>query len=124
MKSDTLTEKKIADMIREGPVEELAALLQRHIDALQQQLSAAQATIEKLQARELDNHHNALTCPYCNPKGLVLIEPDAQATIQRLEAEKDSLFTLAMNRAHEIADLEHETEAAEATAAPGVRGEG
>lgn len=24
---------------------------------------------------ETDNHHNALKCPYCNPKGLVLAEP-------------------------------------------------
>ena len=27
---------------------------------------------------ELDNHHNALRCPHCNPRGLVLCEP-AQA---------------------------------------------
>jgi hypothetical protein len=26
---------------------------------------------------EEDNHHNALACPYCNPKGLVLVEPGA-----------------------------------------------
>ena len=26
--------------------------------------------------REPDNHHNALRCPYCNPKGLVLREAD------------------------------------------------
>lgn len=22
-----------------------------------------------------DNHHNALTCPHCNPEGLVLVKP-------------------------------------------------
>ncbi len=26
-------------------------------------------------AGELDNHHNALTCPYCNPNSLVLTQP-------------------------------------------------
>ena len=26
---------------------------------------------------ELDNHHNALACPYCNPKGLKFAEASA-----------------------------------------------
>jgi hypothetical protein len=39
---------------------------------------------------ELDNHHNALTCPYCNPKGLVLVDApifhQQQARVDALEA--------------------------------------
>lgn len=38
------------------------------------------AQLDALLVAEYDNHHNALTCPYCNPKGLVLVDPNAQAS--------------------------------------------
>jgi hypothetical protein len=49
-------------------------------------LQEANCEIERLKAAlalavspkaELDNHHNALTCPHCNPKGLKFAEPAA-----------------------------------------------
>ena len=33
------------------------------------------AKLKASAAREGDNHHNALTCPYCNPKGLTFANP-------------------------------------------------
>jgi hypothetical protein len=46
---------------------------------------------------EADNHHNALTCPYCNPKGLRLVDPaslpvpaDLVTALKELRAETPS----------------------------------
>jgi chromosome segregation ATPase len=59
-----------------------------------EQLATQEATIAQLEQvisnlaerkhGEVDNHHNALTCPYCNPKGLILVE---EATIRQVEQE-------------------------------------
>lgn len=40
-------------------------------------LKAQAPPAEDAPGLELDNHHNALRCPHCNPKGLVLCDPAA-----------------------------------------------
>ncbi len=66
-----------------------------------------------------DNHHNALLCPYCNPKRLVLVEPAQAVAVQPLTDEQinvishdvygfrmrecDIEFARAIERAHGIA---------------------
>lgn len=45
-------------------------------------LSQAEA---RLKQTEFDNHHNALTCPYCNPDNK--IQKEAEARLTALEAE-------------------------------------
>jgi hypothetical protein len=48
--------------------------------------------------RLFDNHHNALTCPYCNQKGLVLVDPaDHLRERERLMAEKDQMELRALS---------------------------
>jgi len=47
--------------------------------------------VEVHQENEFDNHHNALACPYCNPKGLKFTEITPEATNQ-LIAEADQLI--------------------------------
>jgi anti-sigma factor ChrR (cupin superfamily) len=44
---------------------------------------------------EVDNHHNALTCPYCNPGQLVLISPiRLREFTERAEVAESSLSSL------------------------------
>lgn len=38
-----------------------------------------------------DNHHNALKCPYCNPRRLVFAEPAAQPAPRTSEFEQDAV---------------------------------
>ncbi len=37
-----------------------------------------------------DNHHNALKCPYCNPRGLVFAEPPAQPALSQKDKEQSA----------------------------------
>jgi hypothetical protein len=50
------------------------------------------AELANLPLRDHDNHHNALRCPYCNPKQLVLVDPAAITTLQAqlLAAQADA----------------------------------
>lgn len=34
-------------------------------------------------SQDFTNHHNALACPYCNPKGLKLINPELSTIIYK-----------------------------------------
>jgi hypothetical protein len=51
----------------------------RRVRVLRDALRAALAGPPSMQPLpNHDNHHNALKCPYCNPRGLVFAEPEAQ----------------------------------------------
>lgn len=62
--------------------------------------------------QEADNHHNALTCPYCNPKGLVLAEPAGQEEppaneqwLREIEAQSDETVPYYVPRL--ISEIRH-----------------
>lgn len=44
---------------------------------------------------DMTNHHNALTCPHCNPKGLVLVD---QALLRREGEEPEQAWVLTVRR--------------------------
>lgn len=80
--------------------------LNREADLAQRELAALAVRLRAVQP-ELDNHHNALTCPYCNPKGFLLIEPNIwrdtcakfEQQVGAVEAQQEGLREL-------IADFE------------------
>jgi len=76
--------RKAAQTLR-AQAEEIATLqsdnesIGRIAFAEKRRADAAEAQLREAK----DNHHNALTCPYCNPKGQTLVQ-EARAQVEQL----------------------------------------
>jgi hypothetical protein len=68
-----------AEKDRDAAKRRAEKFIQRRLNLLEV-LAQAEAEVSDLRAqiaRQLDNHHNALTCPYCNPDKRLLVDVDA-----------------------------------------------
>jgi hypothetical protein len=64
----------------------ISAVRQERYSALLAEVAALRKERDALKKRELDNHHNALACPYCNPDNLTLA---AQPPAESMKAIKE-----------------------------------